>query len=105
MGLVSMKVTKSEAKEKRMETSISEEPEYPWGLNIRLDNDSLDKLKVDNLPEVGKEIMVMAKCVVSDVSQNQSLDGEKRRNVSLQITDMALASPDTGSTAEKLYGE
>jgi hypothetical protein len=67
-----------------------ERPDYPYGLNIHLDDDSLKALGMDKLPEIGAVMPLSAQVKVSGVSENASEGQPKRRTVSLQITDMAL---------------
>ena len=79
--------------------------EYPWGLCITLNNDTLNKLKAQ--PQgVGTEVMITAKAVIRGLSARETDDGVNR-SADLQITDMAIA-PATGepdkSAAETLYG-
>jgi len=67
-----------------------EEPAYPWGLEVNLDNEGLDRLKVDPLPEVGETMLLMARVRVTRVSSTDNEAGGKQRNIALQITDMGL---------------
>lgn len=102
--LVSMKLSKTEAKA-MTEPSMSEKdrPRYPWGLTLTLDTDSLDKLGIDDLPEVGESYMLVAKCDVTSCSSNMS-EGGSSRSISLQLTDLALADgDDTKGKAGTLY--
>lgn len=103
--LVSMKISKAEM-EKRMEPSTiaTERPMYPWGLGLNLDNDTLEKLGVDDLPKVGEVYTVVAQVSVSSVSSNES-EGGKNRSVSLQITDMCLEDGKAKNVADKLYAK
>lgn len=86
--LVSMKLSKT-ARENMTSPSKYEGPEYPWGLGLSLDDGSLTKLKIDELPDPGDEVYVIAKAKVTSV---ESRDGEygKHRSVSLQITDLCV---------------
>jgi hypothetical protein len=65
----------------------------------------MKKLGLEKLPEVGAILTMEAKVVVERVSQNDTTDGGKRQDMSLQITDMSLCDCDDEetSTAEKLY--
>lgn len=79
--------------------------DYPWGLCITLNNDTLNKLKAQ--PQgVGTEVMITAKAVIRGVSTREGDDGVNR-SADLQITDMAIA-PASGeapkSAADTLYG-
>jgi len=101
--LVDMKKTKKAITEQR---SISvNEPEYPFGLNVDLDTESLEKLGIKENPKSGEKMTLLAKVEVTSESKNTSLKGKDRRRVSLQITEMALG-PDAPklTSGEKLYG-
>lgn len=67
----------------------SEQPEYPYGLRINLDEESLKKLGTTELPEVGQGMSLKAQVEVASVSQYDN-DKGKHREMSLQITDMEL---------------
>lgn len=104
--LVSMKSSPAERKARSEPTSIaSDAPIYPWGLSINLDTESLEKLGVEELPEVGDERLVIAKVKVTSVSSSDSESGANR-NVGLQITEMCLEDAGEKAAAEsKLYSE
>ncbi|EIJ6690141.1 TPA: capsid staple protein [Escherichia coli] len=79
--------------------------DYPWGLCINLDNETLKKLGATPQP-VGTEVMITAKAIIKSMSTRE--DGEGiRHDASLQITDMAIApasGEQTKTAAETLYG-
>lgn len=109
--LVSMKMDPKEAEEYAGPTSLAakDQPAYPWGLCVNLENDSLEKLGMTDLPEVGATLQLTARVTVTSVSSNQTEGNEPRRCVNLQITDMALgpapAEPSaTKSATKQLYG-
>ena len=86
----SMKLDKKEKKQ-AVEPAMAEAPDYPYGLSVHLNNDSLDKLEVKKLPSVGDTFEVRARAEVRSVSASDSGSG-KNREISLQITDMEIAS-------------
>jgi hypothetical protein len=97
--MVSMKMSAEERKEYTTEAVASDAPQYPYGLCITLDDDALEKLGLTEMPNVGTEVMVMAKAVV------KRADEANHRSVDLQITDMELAPPaKSGNAADALYG-
>jgi hypothetical protein len=101
----SMKLTKSEATEAMPKVAEQEAPAYPWGLRLELNDESMKKLGLDKLPEVGEAMMLRAKVVVERVSQNDTKDG-KRQDMSLQITDMEIGDDEKEEGApveQKLY--
>lgn len=101
--LVSMKLTKAETEK---ENEVSEDrPEFPFGLTLRLDNEALDKLGMKEMPEVGTDIELAAKVVVTEVSEHTRGDGDTVKGLSLQITDMNLFKRESPTkTADKIYG-
>jgi hypothetical protein len=103
--LINMAMSAEEAKE-YTEPSVSEAPEYPWGLCINLDDDQMEKLGLTGLPAVGAEIHIVAKATVTSTSSNARQDGESEASMSVQITDMAIANIDAlkaGQNLESLY--
>ena len=90
MKMRSMALSKKEAKESRpVATSDSNGPRYPYGLEIRLDNESLTKLGM-SLPKVGEYVKIRAEACVTSVSENESKGGKAQRSVSLQIERLAV---------------
>lgn len=105
MPVKSMKMTKKEAKDRQ--TLVAESPEFPYGLQIHLENESIEKLDMKDLPKVGDEMVILGKVKVTSVSAHDSQDGGEQRSVGLQITDMGLTPNDDKkikSAGEKLYG-
>lgn len=85
-------------------SSPMKKPDYPWGLQLHLESEAIKKLGFDNLPEAGATLNLQAKVEVTSVSVNETNDGEKRKSMSLQITDMGLsAAKDDKSAADVLY--
>lgn len=79
--------------------------DYPWGLCIELNNETLTKLKATP-QSAGTEVMITAKAIIRSTSTRETEDG-MQHNASLQITDMAIgpASGEQAKTAaETLYG-
>lgn len=104
MELVSMKLPPKPASEESMGMPAEVEmemPLYPWGLEIRLDNDSLTKLGItaESLPAVSSSLMLTAKVDVTEVSSEQRAGQGPELEVKLQITDMALATKPEGAQA------
>ncbi|EPO5275722.1 capsid staple protein [Citrobacter braakii] len=79
--------------------------DYPWGLCIELNNETLTKLKATP-QSAGTEVMITAKAIIRSTSTRETEDG-MQHNASLQITDMAIGAASgeqTKTAAETLYG-
>lgn len=106
-----MAMTKEEAKEYGGLCAAPEQggdsgPRYPWGLQITLDDGSLEKLGITDLPPVGTVLMIQARAEVTGTRSSQQQAGDKEQRVEMQITDMEIAPPaaDDAARANKLYG-
>lgn len=91
--MISLKKTKSEMKLRdtlAKEVPTLSESNYPWGLQIDLQQDSLSKLDMDVADyKVGDVLFFRVRTEVRAVSINDSYSG-KSESMSLQITDMGL---------------
>ena len=86
--------------------SMISSPEYPYGLEICLDECTLEKLGIEELPKVGDMVMISAMAKVCAVSEREMRDDEMDRRMSLQITEMGLGAPKKAiedEAIEKLY--
>jgi hypothetical protein len=98
-GMVSMKRSKTEIKEEKerwKDCGPGDSDVYPYGLELRLENHSLDKLGIDSLPKVGEKMRIEAVAVVESASSNEVLgkDGKAKpaqRNLTLQIQKLAVS--------------
>ncbi|MBA3031012.1 MAG: hypothetical protein FP816_19670 [Desulfobacteraceae bacterium] len=95
MALIDMKFTKSEKKKRLMDYPCSigskhKGPEYPWGLDINLEKEQIDKLGL-NLKKlkVGDEIPVDAVLKIRSLSESEGESG-KSQNLSLQMIKIAV---------------
>jgi len=107
--MVNMEMTKEEAKEYGglccAGDSEDKGPKYPWGLQISLDDGSLEKLGITELPPVGTTMLVQAQVTVTSASSSQRQSGDVEQRVELQITDMELSPPSSDDKrASRLYG-
>jgi len=82
-------------------------PKYPYGLSIYLDDDTLKKLGITDLPKVGTSMPATITVTVTGTSQRATQSGKEGENmrtcVDLQITDMDITMP-SKSAADVLYG-
>lgn len=104
--LVNMKIDQKAREEKYQESALVERPAYPWGLSVNLDEETIEKLGLE-LPEVGKDLMLVARVNVTSVSANETKGTGTNRSIGLQITDMCLEvdGGEGGSAADRLYGK
>lgn len=103
MKLISMKnkPKKNTLRGMKEATEVAmDQPAYPWGLEVSLNKDSIDKLGIDveNI-SAGDDVFFFAKAKVSRVSFNENIDsmtGKKQADgdVSLQIEKMHWGKPD-----------
>lgn len=101
--MVNMQMSAEEAKEySTVDSKPGDAPKYPYGLALYLCDDSMKKLGM-SMPEVGAEMTLTAKVVVTSVGMSQQQDGDKETRAELQITDMELAAPGKDA-ASVLYG-
>lgn len=106
--LVNMKIDAKAREERDKPSSIAaDQPMYPWGLSINLDNDALEKLGIDVSDlEVGETRLLIAKVEVTSLASNESKGGGTNQSASLQITDCCLEAAPAGKAATAaLYGE
>lgn len=106
MTMQDLSLSPEEAKETMIGYSTSnpeDAPKYPWGTSLDLDNDTLAKLGITKLPEVGEEVAITAIAKVTRISANED-QGGTRQCLGLQITTMEVGIPSqVTSAASKLY--
>ncbi len=85
------------------ESPVQATEEYPYGLEISLDDESLKKLGMDAMPAIGSTATLVAKVKVTSVSESANEHGSDRR-LSLQITDMELGTGAKKEASAALYG-
>ena len=98
--LVNMKRERGESS--NLMASPDQSP-YPYGLAVILDHETLEKLGLKT-PEVGAELLLVARVEVTSVSSHESSESEPSRSVTLQITDLCVEKT-AGKAADALYGE
>lgn len=106
MAMIDMK--KAPEREEMPGEYEMDEPAYPYGLCISLNQDDLEKLGMNTLPKVGAEMKIMAKVYVKGTSAYETQGAGKDMSVQLQITHMEIennAGERQASAAEGLYGK
>jgi hypothetical protein len=90
MSLVNMKVQKSLLPDGTAGTLMGDQPDYPYGLRISLEDQGLTALGVNDLPKIGADFMITARVKVCGASENPSEAAGQGRRLELQITDLEL---------------
>lgn len=79
-------------------------PEYPYGLKLCLKEGSIKKLGIEKLPEVGSEMVIMAKVKVCERSEEESENRGIERELELQVMEMGIEKGmDSEKAAKALY--
>lgn len=92
--MVDVGLTEEEQLEYSQPMASADVPKYPWGLRISLDEKTLEKLGLDEDPEVGDYIDLRAFARVTSASRDQSANGKVSRRVELQIERLAVEDED-----------
>jgi hypothetical protein len=109
MAMVDLKRVGEEDKEEgtMLSPSKPKEPEYPYGLCLMLDEETMTKLGITELPEVGKKLTFTAVAAVRSVSASSyEEDGavEKHKSCELQVQAMDMGQDAPKSNESRLYG-
>ena len=91
-GMVSMMRSKKEKKKDsgpKLAAEPYEGPDYPYGLSFELRDESLKKLGMKSLPDVGTKMKIYAEVEVTRTSQRAGKDNSDRE-VGFQITGLCL---------------
>lgn len=86
------------------EASTANMDDYPYGLSIYMNNETIEKIGVGDL-DAEEEVSIVARGFVKEDGVTV-INGKKSRNLSIQITKMAIdqnASP--SNLAKTLYGD
>lgn len=87
--LISMKLSKKEAKAEFSPEKANDGPRFPHGLTIHLDDDSMKKLGFDSLPDVGEEFTVVGVGPVESANENKRQNGIDR-SMSIQLQKIEI---------------
>lgn len=91
-----MKMSKKEKKKNEMGCMPHDDggDKYPYGLELRLDDESLEKLKAEL--KTGQMVSIMAYAKVTETKEHDKGKGEVR-SATLQITDLEVKPKDEGN--------
>ncbi len=95
MPLTSMRITAEQAKEYKglMESADNGRTCYPYGLCLTLGPETLKKLGITALPQVGTKFTLAALGEVVGTCSYPREGGEQEMHVELQITDIGVETP------------
>jgi hypothetical protein len=104
MKLIDMKLAPEEAKEQASPAEMPAE-QYPYGLCLELDDGTLKKLGIEELPKPGTEMTVQARARV--VGAHQSADeGGEEKVARLQIIALGVqADAGARTPGQRVYGD
>lgn len=85
-------------------SEFDDEPKFPPGLMLTLDDIVLKRLGMNELPETGKEIQITAKARVTGV-RDKSPEEPEDRSVDLQLVSLDIPENESDSRADRLFGE
>jgi len=91
MKLVSLELTKKEAKELNSPPSnTSDLPKYPYGTRISLNYDMIERFPdIRDMP-VGTKLKIECEAELVEYSERQVQNGEDHCSAEIQITEMAI---------------
>ena len=106
--MVSMKLSPAEKNDYEVTSIESDAPEYPWGLSIGLNGESLKKLgKSSSDFDLGDEIEMTIKVKVKGLSSSKyEGDSDGHESVDLQICEMELKDGNSDTRRiSRMYGD
>lgn len=108
MNLVDVKRTKADKEAERESwkgESIEQMDDYPYGLTVHLDNDTMEKLGLTAKDfDAGQPVMLVSEAVVTEDRIN-TVNGKTRRSMSLQLRKISIDQEGKAEdTATTLYG-
>ena len=68
--------------------SVEDKPDYPSGLRIHLNEDTIAKLGLSEMPEVGAMMNIIGMAEVVNVSKEDGMGDVESFSISLQIQDL-----------------
>lgn len=84
---------------------IGAQNDYPHGLSVHLDHESLSKLGMHKLPKVGDKLHLHAHAHVTSVREEHRDGGKANRHIELQLRKMDLKSHASGAPGEEEMNE
>ena len=95
-----MSISELEKKENSVESAL-DKPKYPYGLRLRIDQDTFKKLRLGK-PEIGATMLLSALVEVSEVSSEKMFGDDDNFSMELQITSMELTKNESDKENENV---
>lgn len=87
------------------ESIIDDKPEYPYGLTITLNPESLEKLGIDAKSlKMSQAFKVIAEAKVKEIREVKENGDVQEFSVELQLCEMDVEKEETEKTADEFYG-
>ena len=93
-SLTSMKLPKRSKHNSDHAVVESDEPRFPFGLQLDFGNDEIEKLGMDDLPEAGEQMIVVGVGTVTNVRQTENKKG-KDRSFTIQLEEIEVGPVET----------
>ena len=87
--LINMQLSKKDSKAEFSGVEEDQGPRFPHGLTLHLNNESLKKLGMTDLPTVGDKVLIAGFGVISSASENRRQRGTDR-DVSIQLQELIV---------------
>lgn len=101
----SMMISEGEKRESSVLSVVDDKPSYPYGLKITLDPDTIAKLGLSDVPEVGAKMGIIGMAEVVAVNKVEGRGDVDSFSVELQIQDFDVKTESKESKASNmLYG-
>lgn len=111
MKLVSLELSKAERKkETEPMADTADRPLFPYGTSLYLNDETLSKLGIEEMPDVGTTLMIKAVAKVTGTSERE-YEGGSHRTLDIQFVEMACEEGEEAEAetfdgaAKKLYGK
>ena len=106
--LVSLARTEADKKKDRERfTDIEQQEDFPWGVNVHLRDEELEKLGLDGASlDSDDRVSIVAEGMVT-TSNSRSIGGKKSHDVTIQLQKMAISPMKDSDTerADTLFGD
>ena len=103
-----MKNMRMNAEEKKdlysPESVIDDKPEYPYGLTITLNQESIEKLGIDAKSlKIGQAFKVLAEAKIKEIREVKENGDVQEHSIELQICEMDMAKEEEEKSADQFY--